>query len=332
MALETKFDQTTLLLLESSAPSSSPSPFSRNKLTFRSEDNNNTHQNIAALGIQFRCQNKSTAKVKSVRAQLVETIEWAVNGRNETVQTILATSTKDAALYPELDAMWRKPFRWEQHRYEGNNDNDNGALLLHHKPWRTINPPLVVPAARAKDTYKGRAVQVRHSLTLSLITKGCCSTNPDVSSLVEIYRSPLTMTTSPAAAAVGTASHDPLSCEQHTPSAPFEDEIANPTATAAATTTAPSVTMSQATAPSDLYDNEYAGYNDDAHAVLPSYKNNSPAAASASVVVPMVEAQLVLPEDWNAQTAEIVTIPIAQATVMSTVTADGFAENAGYSK
>ena len=36
----------------------------------------------------------------------------------------------------------------------------------------------------------------------------------------------------------------------------------------------------------------------------------------------LVEAQL-LPPDWNAQTAELVEIPLAEATVLGTVTADG---------
>lgn len=341
MALETKFNQTTLLLPEPSSSSAAASTPSRTRTRTRP---NNQNKATAYFGIQFRCENKSTAKVKSIRAQLIETIEWTVHGHTETIKTVMATSTKDAALYPELDAMWRKPFRWEQHRYNGgnnnnnnnDNDSDSGAyLLLQHKPWRTIEPPLGVPIT-AKDTYRGRAVQVRHVLTLSLITKGCCSTNPDVSSLIEIYRSP-TASTAAVAVAGGTASHDPLSCKKqehrhhhHTPSAPFQDEPA------AATTAAASSTMSQASAPSDQYDDSYAaaaaaGYYKDDNGVLPNYNDST----SAAVVVPMVEAQLVLPEDWSAVTAEIVTIPIAEATVLSSssTATDGFAGTAtGYSK
>ena len=64
--------------------------------------------------------------------------------------------------------------------------------------------------------------------------------------------------------------------------------------------------MSQASAPSDHYDNLYDGYKD--HDVIPNYTDSSS-------IVPIVEAQLVLPEDWSAVTAEVVTIPIAQTAV-----------------
>jgi len=292
MALETKFDKTTLLL------DASPGTL-RNKrtppYTFRSEDN----YHPKSFGVQFRCQNKSTARVKSVRAQLTETIEWSVNGHTKTIKTILATSTKDASLYPELDAMRRKPFRFEEHR-QGSEMN----LLLEHTPLRTIDPPLVVPAAKATDTYRGAAVQVRHVLGLFVVTEGCCSTNPDASALVKLYRSPVAYgaPTDPTES----EANDPLFCKpptHETPSAPFEDE---PFATDATPSDAFFAT-SRATAPPSVYDNPHDGYN--------SYTNYSTSATSE---VPIVEAQLVLPEDWNAQTAEMVTISIAEAMVLDT--------------
>merc|ERR1712021_38920 len=91
------------------------------------------------------------------------------------------------------------------------------------------------------------------------------------------------------------ATHDPLSCEPeshhtHTQSVPFENELFDP-----APFDAPFQTP-QTTAPSSLYD--------DASEV--------PMAEAQF----MAEAQLVLPEDWNAQTAELVTIPIAEATAL----------------
>jgi len=65
-----------------------------------------------------------------------------------------------------------------------------------------------------------------------------------------------------------------------------------------------------ASAPSDVYDydnNNPLEYNN-------SDKNNNDNFAASSI--PTVEAQLVLPEDWNARTAEVVNIPMAEATVM----------------
>lgn len=280
MALESKFDKTTLLLDTPTSPSFSNSPFHRTRQprSFQSDSIRNQ-----SIGVQFRCENKSTELVKSVRAQLQQKIEWRVNGHFECLTTTLGTSTVDASLYPELNAMWRKPFKFEEHQR-----NSDMNFLLNSKPWRTIDPPLRVEGAEATDTYRGNCVNVRHVLTLSVNTTGCCSTNPDASALVEIYRNP-------AIYGVDLAGHEGFteafaqdySSGKPSPTAPFEDEVV-PEAHATPT------------APSSVYD-------DALH-------------QTSATAVPMVQAQLVLPDDWNAHTHETVTIPIAEATVVGTST------------
>jgi hypothetical protein len=285
MALETKFDKTTVLM--DRLPSPSYCRGHRNKRSTRrqhrfqqSEGNSDSSKSI---GVKFRCENRSTEKIKCIKAELIETIEWCANGHTETSKTTLASSTLDAGMYPELDTMWHKPFSWQEHRHQ-NNINTEGLLV---KPWRTIHPSLGVEAAMATDTYRGRAVQVRHVLSVKAITHGCCSTNPDASALVEIYRNPSAFGAELASSSGGQAANNGKQQQQQTTHpatfAPFEDE-------AFGLSTPP-----QATAPSSVYDNK---------------TNNS------ALEVPLVEAQLVLPEDWNAQTAEIVTI--AEATVVAT--------------
>jgi len=299
MALEAKFDKSTLLLDSPSSPAhsnlNSNSSWSGNA---RPITESNGHQK--SFGVAFRCQNKSTARVKSVKAELTETIEWHVHGHKETIRTVLAATTVDALLVPELDNLRYAPFYWQQHQYgsRGRRQSDSETnLLLGDKPWRTIHPALGVEAARATDSYRGKAVQVRHVLGVTVVTEGCCSTNPDASTIVELYRNPVAFGGREPSAS---AAHDPLEFHHaHTPSAPFEDE---PTAFSAPfdqkTKTKP-----HATAPSSLYD------------------------GASEAQVPMAEAQLVLPENWNAQTAELVTIPIAEAMVLD----DNFQANANAS-
>lgn len=285
MALEAKFDKCTLLLDSPSSPaqSNSNSSWSGNA---RPITESNGHQK--SFGVAFRCQNKSTARVKSVKAELTETIEWHVNGHKETIKTVLAATTVDALLVPELDNLKYAPFYWQQHQYgsRGRPDSETN-LLLEDKPWRTIRPGLDVEAARATDTYRGKAVQVRHVLGVTMVTEGCCSTNPDASTIVELYRNPVAFGGREPTAS---AAHDPLEfhhAHAHAPSAPFEDEP-----TASPPFDQKPKPKPHATAPSSLYD------------------------GTSEAQVPMAEAQLVLPENWNAQTAELVTIPIAEAMVL----------------
>jgi len=270
MALETKFDKTTVFL---DAPST-PVTNNWNKRAQRrhqSFQSSGINANQQTFGVEFRCENKSTEKVKNVQAKLEETIEWTVNGHTAFVKRTLATSTRDASLYPELNPMWHKRFVWEQHSY----NNEGRAPLLNARPWRTMDPSLRVDGSQATDTYRGTAVKVRHVLTFRIVTEGCCSTNPDASALVEIYRNPVAFGGSEAAFS------DPLAGSQTaSPSAPFEDDISPPPA---------------ASAPPSMYDTGY-GQN------------------SASEV-PLAHAQ-VLPDDWNAQTAEVCHIPIVEATVV----------------
>ncbi len=282
MALEAKFDKTTLFLNEALSRTANNrwnnTSHGRQNRRFQSESANARQQ---TLGIQFRCENKSTEKVKNVIAKLVQTIEWTVNGQRAFVQKTLAESTRDASMYSELDPMWHKPFKWEQHQYS---NNESTSPLLHAKPWRTMDPALRVDGTEATDTYRGTAVNVRHTVSFSIKTQGCCSTNPDASALVEIYRNPVAFGGEEA------AYHDPLGATQAQdfyPSAPFEEETVDPSA--------------HASAPPSMYDDNYS---------------TSQYTKTSASEVPMAQARLVLPDDWDAHTEEVVNIPIAEATVV----------------
>jgi hypothetical protein len=297
MALETRLNTSTLLLDQPSMPhhrgqhgNNFSSPHCH---THNSNHSNNAQKN--SFRVEFRCENKSTASFQTARATLTETIEFCVRGHTKTITKTLSSATVETSRYPELESMWRKPFFFEEHK---RSNGPEAGLLLRHAPWREVF--LGVDASNALDTYTGRAVRVRHVLTLALVTKECCTTNPDACTRVELYRDPSVFgyeqpqqqqpqsqqqsQMQPQSQQEGFAYEKEQQSYKHstTPTAPFEDE---PSFGQAATAS---------TAPSAFYD------------------NNSSTASK----VPMVEAQLVLPEDWNAYAEEVVNIPIAEATVV----------------
>jgi Arrestin (or S-antigen), C-terminal domain len=258
ISLETKFDKTTVQAAANPARSSNRDAVPGD-----------------AFSVDVRCQNKSTVGVDKVRVQLLETVEWTSRGYQEELKTVLAKVEIDAMQFPELDKLRNRDRRRLQRReYFGLGSND--MLTLQNQPWHTIGPVRI--PRHAKDSYQGRAIQIRHVLSVELITKGCCMSNPDASTIVQIFRR--------LADVKDTDSQDSEGRSYSTPSAPFED--------------LPSLTP---TAPSELYDSA-ASYFAEATA--------TPLASSADV---LVEAQA-LPPDWNAQTAEVVTIPMAEAIVL----------------
>jgi hypothetical protein len=160
-------------------------------------------------------------------------------------------------------------------------------LTLQDQPWHTIGP-VQVPR-HAKDTYHGRAIQIRHVLSVELITAGCCMSNPDASTMVQIFRR--------------LADAEDRDCQEGTnpfsvPSAPLEEG---------------SSSLSP-TAPSEFYDQPSSStvYYTDAATTATAVASSSTITSCNDV---LVEAQ-VLPPDWNAVTADIVTIPMAEAIVV----------------
>ena len=277
ITLEAQFDKTTVLMDGLSSPLHRRGPCI-NKRSMRLFQSSNNIDTSKSIGVKFRCENRSTEKIKSIKAELIETIEFGANGRTEIIKTTLASSTLDASMYPELDAN------------SNNIDHTEGHLS---KPWRTIHPSLRVEADMATDTYRGTTIQVRHVLSVKVVMDGCCSTNPDASALVEIYRNP-------AAFGVEVASNGKQQQQQTAQDPPSFDPLEDEGYAAV---------PAQATAPPSFSDNK-------------DNNNNNNNVASE---VPLAEAQLVLPEGWNAQTAEIVTIAetMVVATLVDSSAVDG---------
>ena len=207
------------------------------------------------IGVAFTANNQSTVRVDTVRVILEEYIEWRAHGRSEKVHRVLQKVDLPASDYPELAKLHRKPNTY----FGGSNNTMDQHPLIHNNDTPGRSSIQVVVPTGATDSYHGRWIEVRHVLSVRLLTPGCCTTNPEACARLQICR-----TTAPL-----------------TPSAP-------PTPLAPPSPSAP---------PSE-YDM--------------GMDMNIPAHASA----PIVEAEAVLPAGWSAQTAEVVIIPMVEATLL----------------
>lgn len=259
--------------------------------------NNNHHHNGEGLSVAWRARNESTARVETIRVELTEVVEWTSRGRSEKVKTILASTRLDAGRFPELDKLKKRAQRRQRTRNRHDGYEPPDERVLEHLPWHECGP-LVVPY-RTNDTYQGRGIQIRHVLSVRLHTDGCCATNPEASTLMLVYKSleegedhdrygPTVLSENAAYHPYG------LTLDDCPPSAPpMEEEVEDHMGFAVPTVAASTVTPS---APTDLYD--YGAYT-----------------SSSTSSVAIVEAHA-LPTDWNAQTAEVVHIPMAEAIVL----------------
>lgn len=257
------------------------------------------------IGVHFRGENFSKVKVRKVRIQLEEIVEWtAYGGNRETSKRTLYRKYLNAKQFPELDKLRRRRRRQRLQHYQGVSHEEipfQGRSGEDAIAWKQA--AIQIPRD-AYDSYDGVNVHIRHVASVQLLTKGCCTTNPDSTTLVKLYRFVPEVTAKPAEASATAAPSAPSSVYDEYPSTKSTASAnAEPTAPAAnwdddlLSSTAASVTATSASAPSELYDD-------------------------VPVATPMAEAQL-LPPDWNAQTAELVEIPMAEATVLGTVGADG---------
>jgi hypothetical protein len=201
-----------------------------------------------AVHVQFSCRNQSTATVHTVRVQLEQIVEW--KGRNryrETRKRVLDCTDMGAAQFPELTKLQRRPPRnvpppyyyYEEQQYP---DHPEQYHDHHHHPHDHHDPEQTVPMHQeqqqaassntttttttncwhsssvqvppiAYDSYRGRAVQVRHVLSVQLLTNGLFTTNPESSALIQIFRSVPKVTVATASAVV--LDQQPLPCSSY---------------------------------------------------------------------------------------------------------------------
>lgn len=243
--------------------------------------------------VQFRCQNQSSLKVNMVQAKLEQIIEWRANGHRERVSRILDRRDMDASQIPSLQRIGRKKRRHGQEEYFGipPSPQDSTASDVGSIPsWQLVQLQV---SPQSQDSYQGNVLEVRHVLSVHLVSQGCCTTNPEASARLQVFRQLPKLSASPNDVAAAAA-----------------DPLANAT--------------TSASAPSDVYD-DILGMTPPSSAPPASYDVPAVTATATAyptqvqyldaMAPPMAEAQA-LPPDWNAQTAQVVDIPMAKAVVL----------------
>jgi len=226
------------------------------------------------IGVSFRFRNNSSSDVSVVSVGLEQIIDWKCRGHSKKVEHSLDKKKLGAEMFPELEANLPKPpplICCIRHR--GYHNVSQEIPLT--QEWRTAK--LRIPND-AKDTYPGKALNVRHVVTVTLKCHGCCMNNPESSTSVHLVRN--------FSSAVAEMEGKQGSINLKSPAAP--------------------------SAPPDMLNN---------NAYAQSYASAQPTAPAAifdDQPTVIAEAQA-LPPGWNAQTADVVEIPMAQAFVIENV-------------
>ncbi|CAJ1953015.1 unnamed protein product [Cylindrotheca closterium] len=220
--------------------------------------------------VQFKCQNNSSLDVESVKIQLEQIIQWTCNSRSKKVRRILDKLEVDSRRYPELEPTVPKSGLWccfgvgggrtgGSHSYAQLNTNSN-TTSNSSQDYHTFH--LRIPE-NANDTYQGNAVSIQHVLSVVLVSNGCCNSNPESATTMQLFKS---------------FSNGDNKTSEHTPA------------------------MVATSAQQDILS-------------FDSTNNNTADAApvfATAELAPATEVQT-LPSDWNAQTAQVVEIPMAEA-------------------
>eukprot|EP00980_Cylindrotheca_fusiformis_P018394 scaffold6052_cov118-Cylindrotheca_fusiformis.AAC.7 len=134
------------------------------------------------IGVQFRCKNNSSMEVRKIYVQMEQIIEWNCNMHKKHIKQILDKKEFSGRSYPELMASAPKPTgccRFGGVRYDVSQDT---PLL---QAWHVAQ--LQVPPS-SQDSYQGQAIQVRHVVSVILASEGCCNSNPESATMVQVVR------------------------------------------------------------------------------------------------------------------------------------------------
>lgn len=275
-------ENTSLMLPVDEVPVNSCCCRNKGTVVLQAQFNKTTVKPQDTIGVKFRCVNESSVKVKKVVVQLESIITWRgrQGSRDETVRKVIDRREMHAEQFPELAKHYRKlrgPLR-QTNFYDNMGTFSNGD-----SSWRQAY--IQIPAF-IQDSFDGRSIQVRHLVSVQLLTDGCCTNNVDATTLVQVFQS----------------------------LPPNANSNANVNEETSSNT---------ATAPSSIYD-EYSVWKDDDRKEQDSSAGgyNAPTAIATPIgshdvydgsSVVQVQA---LPPNWHAQTAPVVEIPMAEAMVV----------------
>lgn len=276
--------------------------FSKGTMALQSQFDKTVVQPRDVINVQFRCENQSNVKVNQVRVQMEQIVEWRGHGGNTARHNkVLHRQEMSAHRFPELETL-----HFKNRNYFGT-VHDYMPFQNDRNSWKDAS--ILVPLD-AFDSFDGRLIKIRHLVSVHLMTKGCCTNNPDSTSMVQVYH---TLPAHANTAANFASAISPSSFQQEAaiPSAPpaIYDKIGT---TSLGTTAQPS-------APPSSWDSSGAVNLDVAGASTASIPMSSFNSVNGATNAPIAEAT-VLPPGWNAQTADIVEIPMAEAILLDAYT------------
>jgi hypothetical protein len=147
------------------------------------------------LGVGFGVKNESTVELLGVDVKIRETIYWSAGGHNERSVRIVAQSFFDGAAISAASAIDKS----EKHsRGSMLRMAEDAAREIYQTLASNTQRSLLVIAPTTRHSYEGIIITVRHTLQVTLKTKGCCVTSPSTAQQIFV-QSPL------ATAAVGAA-------------------------------------------------------------------------------------------------------------------------------
>ena len=288
-----------------------------------------------SISVQFRCQNESSVKVKKVQVEFESIITWkgCHGSQKKRVRHVLDSQIMDASKFPELKK--HRPGHATTHNPRRTPDppaptpyDIDGSFPYDNVPWRQA---LIRVPGMVYDSYEGHAVHVRHNMTVTLSTKGCCINDVDASTLIQLFQNlPSNANTTtgrrrPPHQEGSNHNNNNNNTAAPVPSAPSDvyNEYAHVAAAAAAASN-----VSPSAPPhwkDDDNDSSYvhplgppqAGYNSSVPTATATAMAVSPTHVTTATAT-MVHAQA-LPPDWNAHTAQVVEIPMAEAWIVENV-------------
>jgi len=261
--------------------------------------NNTTFCPSDKVTIGLGSKNNSIIAVKDVHIQLKEIIEWTndkTHRRERSDHCSAATNLSLGEQYilqhmPELEKLTKQQQNQQIRQRSAEEESEQPMMLV--LPKRQFS---FVISPNINDTFEGRLISVRHILSVTLETEGCCIENPESCTDVAIrgkrkqQRQSISNNNAAAAESSNYSSwkEPQRNSKQFTnpnPSNPAFEYDEGPQAT--------NTVASQPSAPSEIYD-------------IMGDSNDFPEATGV----------IELPPVWSAQTADVVTIPMAHATLL----------------
>mmetsp|Transcript_20006 Transcript_20006/g.29657 ORF Transcript_20006/g.29657 Transcript_20006/m.29657 type:complete len:425 (-) Transcript_20006:239-1513(-) len=176
-SMDSSFDDTSIQLPFEVFPITNCCCFERGTMVLEASMDKTIVAPLSTVEVAYRAINNSTSVVDRVCVKISQITTWCSNGHSKTLETILDERNIDGEDYPALRRLAKKP-----KIYIG---KAVAETLILNQEWSSTR--LHLPS-KSLDSYQGRLLEVKHVLSVQLISKGCCTSNPDSSTRIYIVR------------------------------------------------------------------------------------------------------------------------------------------------